>query len=163
MTSRRASPAPRSCRSSRGTATSFSAEAILALRPTVLLTDSSLGPWDVVLQVRNAGIPVVVVDSHRDTSNIDEIIDQVATALGVPETGERLASEVHAQQAAVAEQVQRIAPTATGDKLRMVFLYVRGTPASTTCSARSPGPTRSSTRSAVGTSRPSRTGRACAR
>lgn len=104
----------------------LSAEAILALRPTVLLTDSSLGPWDVVLQVRKAGIPVVVVDSHRDTSNIDEIIDQVATALGVPETGERLASEVHAQQAAVAEQVQRIAPIATGDKLRMVFLYVRG-------------------------------------
>lgn len=104
----------------------LSAEAILALRPTVLLTDTSLGPWDVVLQIRKAGIPVVVVDSHRDTSNTDRIIDQVATALGVPETGTRLIDEVHEQQEAVAAQVARIAPEAKRDKLRMVFLYVRG-------------------------------------
>lgn len=104
----------------------LSAEAILALRPTVLLTDTSLGPWDVVLQIRKAGIPVVVVDSHRDTSNTDRIIDQVATALGVPETGARLVDEVHEQQEAVAAQVARIAPQSESDKLRMVFLYVRG-------------------------------------
>lgn len=104
----------------------LSAEAILALRPTVLLTDTSLGPWDVVLQIRKAGIPVVVVDSHRDTSNTDRIIDQVATALGVPETGTRLVDEVHEQQEAVAAQVARIAPHSKADKLRMVFLYVRG-------------------------------------
>ncbi|ROP74906.1 hemin ABC transporter substrate-binding protein [Curtobacterium sp. PhB115] len=104
----------------------LSAEAILALRPTVLLTDSSLGPWDVVLQIRKAGVPVVIVDSHRDTSNTDTIIDQVSTALGVPETGERLSAEVHAQQQAVAEQVDRIAPQAQADKLKTVFLYVRG-------------------------------------
>lgn len=104
----------------------LSAEAILALRPTVLLTDTSLGPWDVVLQIRKAGVPVVVVDPHRDTTNTDAIIEQVATALGVPETGDRLAAEVHDQQQAVAAQVTRIAPSATADKLKMVFLYVRG-------------------------------------
>lgn len=104
----------------------LSAEAILSLRPTVLITDTSLGPWDVVLQVRKAGIPVVVVDSHRDTSNIDELIGQIADALGVHDTGERLAAEVHTQQAAVATQVARIAPKSKADKLRIVFLYVRG-------------------------------------
>lgn len=104
----------------------LSAEAILALRPTVLLTDTSLGPWDVVLQIRKAGVPVVVVDPHRDTTNTDAIIDQVATALGVPATGDRLAAEVHAQEQAVAAQVARIAPSDRADKLKMVFLYVRG-------------------------------------
>lgn len=104
----------------------LSAEAILALRPTVLLTDTSLGPWDVVLQIRKAGVPVVVLDPHRDTTNTDAIIEQVATALGVPATGDRLAAEVHAQERAVAAQVARIAPSARADKLKMVFLYVRG-------------------------------------
>ncbi|ROS65480.1 iron complex transport system substrate-binding protein [Curtobacterium sp. PhB172] len=104
----------------------LSAEAILALRPTVLLTDTSLGPWDVVLQIRKAGVPVVVLDPHRDTTNTDAIIEQVATALGVPATGDRLAAEVHAQEQAVAAQVARIAPSARADKLKMVFLYVRG-------------------------------------
>ena len=69
----------------------LSAEAILALDPSVILTDSSLGPWDVVLQMREAGIPVVVLDSGRSLETTGDLIRDVADALGVDEAGERLA------------------------------------------------------------------------
>jgi iron complex transport system substrate-binding protein len=101
-------------------------EAILGLAPTVIVTDTSLGPWDVILQMRDAGIPVVVVDSKRNLDNVGALIQQVADALGVPEQGRRLA-ERSAQ--AVADEIARIAavaPAADADRLRMVFLYVRG-------------------------------------
>ena len=41
---------------------------ILALAPTVVITDTTLGPRDVLAQLRDAGIPVVIVDhgaQHR--------------------------------------------------------------------------------------------------
>lgn len=104
----------------------LSGEAILGLAPTVIVTDTSLGPWDVILQMRDAGIPVVVVDSHRDLENIGTLTQQVADALGVPDQGRRLAQR---STQAVADEVARIAqvaPAADADRLRMVFLYVRG-------------------------------------
>lgn len=104
----------------------LNAEAILELDPTVILTDTSLGPWDVVLQMRDAGIPVVVTDSERGLDNLDAITDQVATALGVPEAGRRLADRVQAEVDAVRAEVAAIAPSAERERLRTVFLYVRG-------------------------------------
>ncbi|GAB2620340.1 heme/hemin ABC transporter substrate-binding protein [Pseudactinotalea suaedae] len=100
-------------------------EAILELSPTVIITDTSLGPWDVMLQMRDAGIPVVVVDSHRSLDTAGDLIRQVAAALGVPAEGEKLAERTTTAVEEMIEQIAAIAPT--GDaRLRMVFLYVRG-------------------------------------
>ena len=104
----------------------LNAESILALNPTVILTDTSLGPWDVILQMRDSGIPVVVTDSERSLDNVGSLTDQIATALGVPADGERLAERIETETKAVQAQIAAIAPTAVQDKLRMVFLYVRG-------------------------------------
>ncbi|ANC32206.1 heme/hemin ABC transporter substrate-binding protein [Isoptericola dokdonensis] len=104
----------------------LTAEAILELAPTVILTDTTLGPWDVVLQMRDAGIPVVVMDPHRSTENADDLTRAVAAALGVPEAGEQLAERTQAQIDATVAEVAALAPTADDEKLRVVFLYVRG-------------------------------------
>ncbi|WP_265521881.1 heme/hemin ABC transporter substrate-binding protein [Oerskovia flava] len=101
-------------------------EAILDLAPTVIITDTTLGPWDVVLQMRDAGIPVVVVDSHRSMDNVGTIIQSVADALGVPAEGEALAERTEAEIAATVDQIAQIAPQDPEDRLRVVFLYVRG-------------------------------------
>ncbi|MGM1018175.1 MAG: heme/hemin ABC transporter substrate-binding protein [Actinomycetota bacterium] len=104
----------------------LNAEAILDLDPSVIITDTSLGPWDVILQMRDAGIPVIVVDSARSTDNVDALITTVATALGVPERGTQLAERT---QTAIDEKIAEIAdiaPEDDGDRIRMVFLYVRG-------------------------------------
>ncbi|MHA7272173.1 heme/hemin ABC transporter substrate-binding protein [Arthrobacter sp. TMT4-20] len=103
----------------------LNAEAILQLAPTVIITDSSLGPWNAVLQMRDAGIPVVVVDSHRSMENVGPLIEQVAAALGVPDDGARLANKTNADIADMTAAIAEITP-AEGEKLRMVFLYVRG-------------------------------------
>ena len=103
----------------------LNAEAILELAPSVIITDSSLGPWDVVLQMREAGIPVFVVDSHRSLENTQDMIKQIANALGVPEQGMDLAKRTEDQVKAMTEQIAAIAPQGT-DRMRMLFLYARG-------------------------------------
>lgn len=103
----------------------LNAEAILELAPTVIITDSSLGPWDVVLQMRDAGIPVFVVDSHRSIETAAEMITQIAGALGVPEEGKKLADRTGSEISAMQDAITKIAPSGK-DRLRMVFLYARG-------------------------------------
>ncbi|MCW2840844.1 MAG: hemin receptor [Aeromicrobium sp.] len=104
----------------------LNAEAILELDPTVILTDTSLGPWDVILQMRDSGIPVVVTDSQRSLDNVASLTNEVAAALGVPAEGEKLADRTEAEAVAKQAEIAAIAPQAVQDKLRMVFLYVRG-------------------------------------
>ena len=104
----------------------LTAEAILELAPTVILTDTSLGPWDVILQMRDAGIPVVVLDPHRDISAIPVLIGDVAEALGVPEQGAQLAERADSAVQAKLAEIAAIAPQDPSEKLRMAFLYVRG-------------------------------------
>lgn len=104
----------------------LSAESILELAPTVILTDTSLGPWDVILQMRDAGIPVIVMDPHRDLSAIPELVRATARALGVEAEGELLAERTESAVQAKLSEIAAIAPQDPSEKLRMVFLYVRG-------------------------------------
>lgn len=104
----------------------LSAEAILALQPSVIITDTSLGPWDVLLQMRESGIPVVIVDSHRSLDNVGSLIQQVADALGVHAEGAQLAERTNAAIEAKTAEIAAIAPAEHDRKLRTVFLYVRG-------------------------------------
>ncbi|RYB93140.1 hemin receptor [Nocardioides oleivorans] len=104
----------------------LNAESILALDPTVVLTDTSLGPWDVILQVRDAGIPVVVTDSHRGLDNLASLTSQVADALGVPQEGKELGQRIVDEADAMEAEIAELAPKDVNDRLRTVFLYVRG-------------------------------------
>lgn len=104
----------------------LNAEAILELDPTVVVTDTSLGPWDVLLQVRDAGIPVVVVDSERNLDNLAPLTQQVANALGVPAQSEALGRRIVREATAVRAEIAKVAPADVTGKLRMIFLYVRG-------------------------------------
>lgn len=100
-------------------------EAILALRPTLVITDGTIGPVDVVLQLRDAGIPVVFVDTDPSIAGVGELAVQVATALGAPAAGEALAAELMAGIEAKVAEIARILPAT--EPLRMLFLYLRGT------------------------------------
>lgn len=104
----------------------LNAEAMLELNPTVILTDTSLGPWDTILQMREIGIPVVVVDSHRSIDGIAGLVTEVAAALGVAERGAQLAQRTTDEVTAKVAQIADVAPADPAEKLRMLFLYVRG-------------------------------------
>nr|WP_198663700.1 ABC transporter substrate-binding protein [Jiangella endophytica] len=99
----------------------MSAEAILELNPTVVLTDASVGPPEVQQQLRDAGIPVIFFDDARDLDRIPSQIRAVAGALGVPEAGEQLVERTSGEIA----DALALAP-AGADPLRIAFLYTRG-------------------------------------
>ena len=104
----------------------LNAESILELNPSVILTDTTLGPWDVVLQLRDSGIPVVVTDSKRSLANVGTITNQVAEALGVPAAGTKLTERTEKRIADVRRQIAAVSPTSNRTKLRTVFIYARG-------------------------------------
>lgn len=104
----------------------LNAEAILELAPTVILTNTSIGPKEIRQQLRDAGIAVVVISSDRRLDTTDELVTEIAAALGVPTRGEalidRLDVDLHESLAEIADVV----PAAEEDRARMLFLYVRG-------------------------------------
>lgn len=105
---------------------SVNAESILDLNPTLVISDGSVGPRDVVEQLRDAGIAVVFVTNDPSFDGAQELAREVAAALGAPAAGELLAAQIAAEVAATTAEIAAIAPP-EGERLRMVFLYLRGT------------------------------------
>ncbi len=108
--------------------TELNAEAILALQPTVVITDTSIGPYDVQLQLREAGIPVIFVPIvyTNGIQGVGSQIQQVADALGVSELGGKLADRTNQEISQTIQAIDKMAPSSEADKPRIVFLYVRG-------------------------------------
>lgn len=105
---------------------SLNAEAILELAPTVILTDTTIGPKEVRQQLRDAGIAVVVISSDRRLDTTDELVTEIATALGVPSRGAALIERLDGQLDEALAEIAEIVPADEGDRARMLFLYVRG-------------------------------------
>ncbi|SIS15185.1 heme/hemin ABC transporter substrate-binding protein [Williamsia sterculiae] len=103
--------------------TDANVEAIIAQRPTVVLTDASL-PNAAVLerQLTSTGILVVVGDADRTVAGTDALLRFTAAALGVPGPGDQLTHRVDTQ---LADAKRAIPPDA--DRPRIAFVYARGT------------------------------------
>ncbi|GAB3045204.1 heme/hemin ABC transporter substrate-binding protein [Sediminivirga luteola] len=106
----------------------LNAEAILNLSPTVVLTDSTVGPYDVQLQLREAGIPVIMapVVYEGGVEAVGEQLRFVARALGVPDVGEALAERTQDEINGTIQAIGKMAPSDPEEKPRVVFLYLRG-------------------------------------
>jgi iron complex transport system substrate-binding protein len=104
----------------------LNAEAILELAPTVVLTDTTIGPKEIRQQLRDAGIAVVVISSDRRLDTTDALVTEIATALGVPSRGEALIARLDAAVDETLEEIAGVVPADTADRARMLFLYVRG-------------------------------------
>ncbi|MFJ4960880.1 Hemin-binding periplasmic protein HmuT precursor [Streptomyces sp. ADI96-02] len=100
-----------------------SAESVLSLKPTVVLADTTTGPGEAVDQIRDAGIPLVVVEPATELADVGRRIDTVAEALGVPSAGAELKKRTEARIAAVQKTIP---DRADGEKPRVAFLYLRG-------------------------------------
>ena len=105
---------------------SLNPEAILELAPTVILTDTTIGPKEVRQQLRDAGIPIVVISDELRLDNTDQLITEVASALGISSRGEQLIAQVDADLDAALAEIAEVVPAEDDDRARMLFLYVRG-------------------------------------
>jgi len=109
-----------------GSGHAVSPESVLALRPDVIITDGSIGPLDVVLQLRDAGVQVVFVREAPGLEAPAAMARSVSAVFGAPAVGEALALALTQDIAAVSAVIAARAPQDPADKLRMVFLYLRG-------------------------------------
>jgi iron complex transport system substrate-binding protein len=102
-------------------------EPLLSLDPTVVIGNTDAGPPEVLDQVRDTGVPVVILDYPHDLTGPATKIRLVAQALGVPARGEALARQVEDGIQAASDEAERRVEAAGGEPLRAVFLYLRGT------------------------------------
>ncbi|ESP97218.1 Hemin-binding periplasmic protein HmuT precursor [Streptomyces sp. ADI96-15] len=100
-----------------------SAESVLSLKPTVVLADTTTGPAETITQIRDAGIPLVVLDPPKNLDDIGPRIRAVAGALGVAEAGKALVERTEQRIEKVRADVPDL-PAA--DRPRVAFLYLRG-------------------------------------
>lgn len=98
-----------------------SAESVLSLKPDLVLAETTTGPAEAVRQIRDAGVPVLVVDPAKGLADVGPRIQAVAGALGVPAAGERLTERSEQRIAAVRKAIPHHADTP-----RVAFLYLRG-------------------------------------
>ena len=101
-------------------------EAVLELRPTLVITDGSIGPRDVLEQLRESGVSVVFVANESSFEGAAQLARHMGAALGVPDAGEQLAERIAADVDDTMAQIAAIAPKTDDAKLRMMFLYLRG-------------------------------------
>ncbi|MFE7132533.1 hemin ABC transporter substrate-binding protein [Streptomyces sp. NPDC057638] len=101
-----------------------SAESVLSLRPTLVLAETVSGPAESIQQIRDAGIPLIVVATAKGLADVAPRIDAVASALGVRDAGAELTRRTQERITAAQRDIPR---PASGDKPRVAFLYLRGT------------------------------------
>lgn len=99
-----------------------SAESVLSLRPTVVLAQTDTGPPEALDHIRNAGVPVLVLDTPNSVRDAVDRIALLAAALGVPGAGAALATRTQSDIDAVLADVPIV-----GTPPRVAFLYLRGT------------------------------------
>jgi iron complex transport system substrate-binding protein len=100
----------------------LSAEGILSLNPTLVIGDTTAGPPEVLDQIRGAGVTVLIIEEYTDLQAPFEKIDAISTALGVPDAGVALKTDVQAE----VDSAEALAETATSEP-RVLFIYIRGT------------------------------------
>ncbi|MEU3183006.1 ABC transporter substrate-binding protein [Streptomyces sp. NPDC006923] len=100
-----------------------SAESVLSLKPTIVIADTSTGPAEAIGQIRDAGIPLVVVEPAKSLGDVGKRIDTVAAALGVKAAGTELKARTERRIAAVRADIPA---RESGARPRVAFLYLRG-------------------------------------
>ncbi len=96
-------------------------EAVLRFEPTLVIGDMQVAPVETIEQLRQAGIPVALIETQVTLEGVEKKIRDVATILGVPEVGGTLAESVMSDIRAAQARVD-----GNEDDPNVAFLYTRG-------------------------------------
>lgn len=99
----------------------LTAESVLRYEPTLVLGDESIEPTETIEQLRNAGVPVVILEYQTTLPGVEAKIREVAEILGAVEAGEELSQRVMSEIDAAQDRAAQ-APT----QPRVAYLYTRG-------------------------------------
>ena len=97
-------------------------ETIIALQPTLVIIDDATGPSSAIAKLRAAGIRIVNISQSWNLAELVSKIEQIGTALGAPQSAARLNN-------LLTESISGtlVEASATSKKLKIAFLYLRGT------------------------------------
>ena len=97
-------------------------ETIIVLQPTLVIIDDATGPTSAIAKLRAAGIRVVNISQSWNLAELVSKIEQIGTALGAPQSAARLNN-------LLTESISGtlVEASATSKKLKIAFLYLRGT------------------------------------
>lgn len=82
----------------------LSAESVMSLSPTRILTNQYAGPDEVLEQLETVGLPLDIIQSPHELSAIADKVRDVAQLIDSPEAGEALASQLEDQLATLADK-----------------------------------------------------------
>ncbi len=105
---------------------SIDAESVLSLNPSLVITDGTIGPVDVVEQLADAGVAVVFVSAASNYEQSYKQAEQVAAALGVPQLAPELITRTRAEIAAKETEIAQLRPADESKIPSAAFLYMRG-------------------------------------
>jgi iron complex transport system substrate-binding protein len=94
------------------------AEKIISLAPDLVIIDSSVGPSQALESLKRAGIKVITITEVWSVGEITAKVRQVASVLGVPQSGDALAAKIDATISSASQKVS--------GSPRVAFLYLRG-------------------------------------
>ena len=97
-------------------------ETIIALQPTLVIIDDATGPSSAIAKLKKAGIRIVSVSQSWNLAELVSKIEEIGTALGAPQSAARLNSLLTASI-----DGNLVEASATDKKLKIAFLYLRGT------------------------------------
>ncbi|HVX38449.1 MAG TPA: ABC transporter substrate-binding protein [Gemmatimonadaceae bacterium] len=115
----------------------LSAEGIISMRPTMLLTDGNLGPDAVVAQVKQVGIPVVIMTPGATPDSAQRLMRALGEKFGHERQADSVIAKWNADMAAaLADTVQwdkgpkpRVLVMHMGQVVNNYLALKRGTPA----------------------------------
>ena len=97
-------------------------EIIIALQPTLVITDDATGPSSAITKIESAGIRIVNISQSWNLADLVIKVEQIGVALGAPKSAALLRN-------ILSESVNgnSVRASATDKKLKVAFLYLRGT------------------------------------
>ena len=97
-------------------------ETIIALQPTLVIIDDATGPSSAIAKLEKAGIRIVSISQSWNLGELVSKIEQIGAALAAPQSAARLNN-------LLTESISGslVEASATSKKLKIAFLYLRGT------------------------------------
>lgn len=105
-----------------GYARTLSAEGVLSLAPTQLITTEEAGPQAVLRQVRDAGVPVAVLNANNKFEGLLERVKQVGQITGRADPAARLAQALQQQWDGALGKVRQRSPSPVQSAVRVLFI-----------------------------------------
>lgn len=99
----------------------LSAEPVLALDPTLIITTTSVGPVEAVDQLKASGVTFLVLPNTPSIEQVIANVNTIATALGRETEAEAVVAKIEGDYA----QAQALLGTVES-KPRVMFIYARG-------------------------------------